>query len=142
MGMIDTPLLSVLQSAMDYASTRQEALADNIANIDTPGYQRKDASFASVLASAADSSSQSGAATLTLQAKEDNPSDIEFPGASSAGNVQVETDATGAMRADGNNVDMDVEMGRLAKNQIYYEGLSQLVSGQFAGLKFVIEEAK
>ena len=42
------------------------------------------------------------------------------------------------MRADGNNVDIDAEGGRLAAAQIYYQGVAQLMQGQFAALKYVI----
>jgi flagellar basal-body rod protein FlgB len=136
MDIMTTPTLAVLQDALDYSSTRQSALAANIANINTPGYQRKDSSFANVLAAADPNNS-----TLELSAETDNPAQFQF-GPSPSGKVAVETDSGGAMRIDGNNVDMDVEMGRLAKNQIYYQGLTELVSNQFSGLKFVIEEAK
>ena len=136
MGMLDSPTLSVLSEALDYSSARQSALADNIANINTPGYQRKDASFASVLAMANPENQ-----TANLSAEIDDPGQIQFNPAAD-GKIAIETDTGGAMRLDGNNVDMDVEMGRLAKNQIYYQGLTELVSNQFSGLKFVIEEAK
>ena len=139
MDIINSPTLSVLQSALDYASTRQGALADNIANINTPGYQRKDASFASVLA-AADPSGESAGGALSLE--RDDPGQLDFAGDPASGKVSIETDSGGAMRVDGNNVDLDIEMGRLAKNQIYYQGLAELVGNQFAGLRFVIEEAK
>jgi flagellar basal-body rod protein FlgB len=133
---LNTPTLSVLQDALDYSSARQSALAANIANINTPGYQRKDASFESVLA-AADPNNPTG----DMTAETDDPEQFQFGGAAS-GKIAIDTDSSGAMRLDGNNVDMDVEMGRLAKNQIYYQGLTELVSNQFSGLKFVIEEAK
>jgi flagellar basal-body rod protein FlgB len=42
------------------------------------------------------------------------------------------------MRADGNNVDIDTETSRMAATEIYYQGVSQLMSAQFAGLKYQI----
>ena len=135
--MLDTPTISVLQSALDYASVRQDALADNVANINTPGYQRRDASFDQVLAAANPRSP--GTALSGLR---DDPGQIPFGADAQAGKVEIETPAGGPMRLDGNNVDMDLEMGRLAKNQIYFQGLSQLMAGQFATLKYVIGGGK
>ena len=133
--MLDTPTLSLLQSALDYASTRQEALSNNIAIINTAGYVRQDASFSDVLACA---DSSGGNASLALLRKV--PGHLGLGGEGEA--AQIVADPTGAMRLDGNNVDMDLEMGRLAKNEIYFQGLSQLISGQFTDLKNVITGMK
>ena len=43
-----------------------------------------------------------------------------------------------SMRADGNSVDIDAEGSRLAAAQIYYQGVAQLMQGQFAAMKYVI----
>jgi flagellar basal-body rod protein FlgB len=48
------------------------------------------------------------------------------------------TDTSGAMRADGNNVDVDTEMSKLAKNQIYYQAVSEFMGDQLSNLKYVI----
>jgi flagellar basal-body rod protein FlgB len=141
--MFDSPLINTLQSGLDYSSARQEALSQNIANINTPGYQRKDASFDSVLA-AAESTGNSSIFTLAdglngPSLGRDNPEDISPQGDSPNSPVQITSDTSGAMRLDGNNIDLDVEMGRLAKNEIYYQGLSQLIAGEFADLKMVVK---
>lgn len=134
--MLDTPILSTLQSALDYASVRQSALSDNIANINTPGYQRKDVSFDSVLEQAG-----GGPAGLPLAMATDAAG--QMTGSASADeSPHITTDGGGAMRLDGNNVDTDVEMGRLAKNQIYYQGLAQLTAQQFSDLRTAITDDK
>ncbi|MDR3710580.1 MAG: flagellar basal body rod protein FlgB [Capsulimonadaceae bacterium] len=131
--MLDTPTLNVLSRALDYASTRQEVLANNIANANTPGYRRKEASFEDVLATA-----EGGAPARIAQI---NASSRRFRENGINGRPTVEVIETddGAMRIDGNNVDMDAEMSRLAQNQIYYDTCAQLTSGQFTSLKSVIE---
>ncbi len=131
--MLDSPTISVLQTALDYASVRQDTLANNIANINTPGFHRKEASFSSVLAAA-----NPVDMTVPLAAERDNAAHMAFPDDAKSGVVGIDTPNDGAMRLDGNNVDMDVEMGRLAKNQIYFQGLTQLMAGQFTSLKYVI----
>lgn len=131
--MLDTPTLTLLSTALDYASTRQEVLANNIANANTPGYRRKEASFEDVLATA-----QGGAPARIAQI---NSNSRRFFATGVNGRAPVEVIETdeGSMRMDGNNVDMDAEMSRLAQNQIYYTTCSQLASGQFMNLKSVIE---
>lgn len=139
--MLDSPLLNVLQAGLDYSSARQEALSDNIANINTPGYQRRDASFDNVLAAAensGDSSIFSLPSTADGGLETDDPRQISLADDSSENGVKIVADSSGAMRLDGNNVDMDVEMGRVAKNEIYYQGLTEILEGQFSNLKFVI----
>ena len=134
--MLDTPILSTLQSALDYASVRQSALSDNVANINTPGYQRKDVSFDSVLQQAG-----SGASGMPLGLATDASG--QMTGASDAdGAPQITTDGSGAMRLDGNNVNTDVEMGRMAKNEIYYQGLAQITAQQFSDLRTAITDDK
>ena len=130
--MLETPLLNVLERAMDYSSMRQSALSDNIANINTPGYQRKDISFDQVLATAG--STNSSAALETS-----DPRHFSSAATTSGDKPAVITHQGGAMRMDGNNVDIDSEMSKLAQNQIYYQALAQLTASQFTNLKSVIK---
>ncbi len=137
--MLDSPTLNVLQSALDYASVRQEALANNIANVNTPGYARKDASFDQVLAQASDGSSINAA---PLDGLRTDPMHMALGGSGGSKGAEIVAGPGGAMRLDGNNVDLDVEMGRMAKNEIYAQAVSELIAGHFSSLKSVIQEAK
>lgn len=49
MGLLPTHLLKAPLRSLDLISQRQEALSDNIANMHTPGYQRRDVNFAQYL---------------------------------------------------------------------------------------------
>jgi len=131
--MLETPTLNLLERALDFASVRQEALANNIANTNTAGYQRKEASFASVLSYAQGENAQAQAGI--------NNSTRYFYGSSASRKVPIDIYETGegSVRQDGNNVDMDAEMARLAQNQVYYETCTQLTGYQFSNLKSVIE---
>ena len=131
--MLETPTLNVLSRALDYASTRQEVLANNIANANTPGYRRKEASFDDVLATA-----QGGAPARVAQINASSRR-LFLTGDNGRYPVEVYETDDGAMRIDGSNVDMDAEMSRLAQNQIYFDGCAQLMTGQFINLKSVIE---
>jgi flagellar basal-body rod protein FlgB len=97
-----------LQAAISGASARQNALAANIANADTPGYRRVDVDFHSALAAAMGSANPSAALTST------------------SFSPKVDRSA-GATRADGNTVDIDAESAKLAAN-----GLEQQAAVQVA----------
>jgi flagellar basal-body rod protein FlgB len=117
--------ISTLASALDFGSARLEAISNNLSNVNTPGYKRKDVSFDALLDSITsdDSNGTSG----------DFSSD-----SSSSPTPTVTTDTSGSMRLDGNNVDIDAESGRLAAAQVYYQGAAQLLQDQFSNLKYVI----
>ena len=96
-----------LQRAIEGAGMRQQVLAQNIANANTPGYRRKDVDFHDALRAAM------GERTPALQ-------DVSF-------SVQTDQSAT---RADGNGVDIDVESANLAENGLEYQALVQVARGR------------
>jgi flagellar basal-body rod protein FlgB len=99
----DTTQLA-LEKAIEGSSARQQAIAENLANVDTPGYQRVDVDFHSTLRDAMASGSQGLAgAAFTPQ-----------------------RDATAAVRPDGSSVDADVEAAAQARNGLEYEALVQI----------------
>ena len=93
--LFDTTQLA-LERTISGAAARNEALAANLANANTPGYQRIDVDFHGALASAM------GAA---------NPED-----ALKQASFATVTDPTAFTRADGSSVDVDAESAKLAAN--------------------------
>ena len=126
---MDTSTITALSQALDLGSARIQAVSNNISNVNTPGFKRQDATFAALL-EAADSGADMAEATP-------NPRHLTLDDAEASSPAMV-TQRSGQMRLDGNNVDIDAETSRLAAAQIYYEGASQLISGQFASLKYAI----
>jgi flagellar basal-body rod protein FlgB len=106
--LFDTTELT-LTAAMRGATARQSALSDNLANVDTPGYVRKDVDFHSTLQAALSGASSPGAASSL-----DGTSFSATP------------DTSGAMRVDGNSVDVDKESSELAQNALEYQSLEQV----------------
>ena len=104
--------------ALDAASLRQQVIANNLANVNTPGYKKQQVQFEDSLAHA-------------LTHKGSGEIDAVRP--------QVVTVNSTSERQDGNNVDMESEMVDLAGNQLNYEVLSQSVGGYFSTLKSVIK---
>jgi flagellar basal-body rod protein FlgB len=110
---------AMTKSMMDVAASRQDALAANIANVETPGYRRVDIS------------------KTFLQELESQFRSGERLGSTS--NPVIEADATArSIRADGNNVELDNELLQMGSNEMQYEMLADFVSGSLARLKTAI----
>jgi flagellar basal-body rod protein FlgB len=119
--------INVLGTSLDAASKRNDLIANNIANVDTPDYKRKDLSFETELKSAFASVSGD---TVDARVKNLNLSTM---------GQNTYTDYSElSYRYDGNNVDIDTENAILAENQIKYQGLMELLNKDFAALKSVM----
>ncbi len=122
--------ISALSQALDLGSARLQAISNNISNVNTPGFKRQDATFAALLQSAQGGSDLPQAAPDPRHLTLDDDSQNNSP--------SLVTQRSGSMRPDGNNVDIDAETSRMAAAEIYYQTASQLLSGQFAGMKYAI----
>lgn len=114
--------VNVLGKAADAIWTRNDILANNIANADTPGFKRKDVQFETYLKNAV-------AGTDSLNETVANIDLNEL-------NCTTYTDqANLSYRYDGNNVDINTENVELAKNQLKYYTLMNSMSQEFSRLK-------
>jgi flagellar basal-body rod protein FlgB len=115
MDLFDTTQLG-LERALSGSALRQEAIASNIANVNTPGYRRQDVDFASALSAAWNQ------------------------GSASVERVQpaMQTDQSSVVRADGSSVDIDVEAAAQAKNGLQYEAVSQVLKTRISILRSAI----
>lgn len=114
--------VNVLGKASDASWTRNDILANNIANADTPGFKRKDVQFETYLKNAV-------AGTDSLNETVANIDLNEL-------NCTTYTDqANLSYRYDGNNVDINTENVELAKNQLKYYTLMNSMSQEFSRLK-------
>jgi flagellar basal-body rod protein FlgB len=112
--MDNTPSLTeLLPRFMEATNLRHRVLAMNIANINTPGFRRLDVDFESSL-------------IRQMESGSGRPADIR---------PRVVEGGGGTPRADGNNVDIDREMGRLNKNALLHSLFSQLQSGDMARMR-------
>ncbi len=124
--------INVMGKAADGAWLRNEAIAQNIANVNTPGYKRKDVSFEAELKHALGASKY---VSLDQKVK-----DLNSGNRLSHVNPRVYTDAAGySYRLDGNNVDIDNENVELASNQIKYDAMAQSIDQEFKNLQAVIK---
>ena len=119
--------VNVLDKAADASWKRETVLANNIANVNTPGYKRKDLDFEGVL------KQELGRCKHTsLDTKIDNLHMDHL-------NRSVYTDLSNySYRLDGNNVDIDVEEVEYASEQIRYQGITAGINNEFNRMKTVI----
>jgi flagellar basal-body rod protein FlgB len=110
--LFDTTQLA-LERAIEGAGKRHEALAANLANANTPGYQRVDVDFHGALSSAIGS--------------RETLSKLSFAPARDA--------SAGAVRADGATVDVDAESAKLAANALEHQAAVQVAHARIGILK-------
>ncbi|HWZ49721.1 MAG TPA: flagellar basal body rod protein FlgB [Herbaspirillum sp.] len=132
------------QTVLNVRSQRQQLLAANIANADTPNYKARDIDFASTLNNklkAAQSNAAAPVPGVTLA----QTSPMHLAGKP----IQSSTAAAGNNSAlyrnvtqpslDGNTVDMDVERNQFADNGLHYEAAVGDVSGQVKSMLSVLQ---
>lgn len=118
--------INVLDKAADASWTRNDVLANNIANADTPGYKRKDVQFETYLSDAV-----AGTDSLDATVAEIDLNQL---------NATTYTEQAGlSYRMDGNNVDITTENVELAKNQLKYYTLMNSINQEFTRLKSALK---
>lgn len=119
--------VNVLDKAADAAWTRNDAIANNIANKDTPGYKRQDVAFEEEFRKALGAN--------RYESMDEKVSEVK----TNRLNAKTYTDYAGySYRLDGNNVDPETENVMLASNQIKYSGLMDSITAEFTDLKMVM----
>lgn len=125
--------IGLLAQALDVRSERHRVITSNIANQDTPGYKAMEVNFKEALGSA------SGSFPLPLQRTD--PSHL-----SPAGGVFASSHAAvspgSSQRLDGNTVNGEREMAKLAENTLFYTATTQILSGKFRGIRNAIREGR
>ena len=116
------------QTALNLRAYRQELLASNIANADTPNFKARDVDFKSALAGAL-GSSRSGSLALAQTA----PAHLAAAGANRFG-APVQYRREFQPSVDGNTVNMDIERAAFAENALQMEALLSFVRSEFKGL--------
>ncbi len=118
-GILGDPLLPWLQSALDLSYKRQGLLNTNLANADTPGYVPRDLEFNDYL-------------TQMLQSQSE--------GMPSGPEPTVEDRPGPETGFDGNRVNLDDEMMKMAANKLLYELVSQVSHRKMALIRYAIDE--
>lgn len=116
--------INVLDRAADASWIREKVIANNVANVDTPGYKRKDVEFQNILEHELKSTKH-----RSLQEAVDNVSLKRLESRSYTDHAAF------SYRLDGNNVDIDTENVELASEQLRYQALTTAVNQDFVRMK-------
>jgi flagellar basal-body rod protein FlgB len=111
-----------LSRGLAYAARRHAVLVENLANVETPGYQARDLVFDDFLKPRPVTS---GDLPPNLPAIGDHKPRLTLA-------------EDGAPRANGNDVHLDRQMARLAENTLFHQALVQVLAGQFNTMKQAI----
>ena len=123
------------QEALNLRAQRQEILASNIANADTPGYQARDISFADELKKVmAQGRTQESRVGLTLTSSRHIPAQ-----ALSGPPVDLLYRIPDQPSLDGNTVDMDRERTQFADNSLQYQTDLTVLGGQIKSMLSVLQ---
>jgi flagellar basal-body rod protein FlgB len=123
-GLFADQTTTILTKSLDASGLRHRVIADNIANVETPGFTRSEVSFEEKLRQATLSGGDSASERLESITPEITP------------------DRQSPARADGNNVSIEKEIAGMAKNSLEYESLVQLMNMKTSMLRTAITEGK
>ena len=123
-----------LPRAMTAATIRQEVTANNLANVNTPNYRKSVVEFEDLLAREIYGEEPDG----KLQMVRTHKKHLPFKPLDYHAEPTIFEDNTTIMRVDDNNVDIDIEMATLAKNQLYFNALATELGGHVTRLKNAI----
>jgi flagellar basal-body rod protein FlgB len=128
----DRSIMSALGRQMTVAVAKQSVSAGNLANLDTPGYRTREASFDDVLAEQVQ-----GGATLVATA----PGHIGGAPAGSPTHGVKEVDGL-ATRRDGNNVELDRELLKMNKASADFTAAQTALSAKFRLVRYALAESR
>lgn len=129
MPITDIPILAMLRDRMQWQQARQQVLAQNVANADTPNYRARDLV-------PLDFSHQLSAASVALERT--NPNHI----AAVSDGSQFATDQSAGYetRPRGNSVSHEDEMNNIATNQMNYEAATELYTHSLELIKLAVKD--
>ena len=126
-----TPL--VLKKGLDFQSARNLMLSTNISNMETPDFKAHDINFEKQLQDVIKSSNQ-------LQVRSTNSKHFGSSNEALKGLDPLPFELKDPSKSNGNNVNIDKEMGKLAENQIMYTAFIQLMMKRGSTVRSAVTE--
>jgi flagellar basal-body rod protein FlgB len=124
--------LAFQQQALGLRAQRQQILAGNIANADTPNYKARDFDFSTALKEASAGRSNGGLQLVTTAAG-------HLPGSADASTARLLYRTPPQSSVDGNTVDMDLERAQFTENAVQYEAGVTFISQQIKTLLAAVQ---
>ena len=135
-GKLDSAL-GFYENALRFRSQRQQLLASNIANADTPHYKAKDLDFGKAMQAAL--AAGSSASSVTTALTQTNAGHLSATSSLPGVGAYVALRAPTQNNMDGNTVDMDVERNAFTENALRYETGVTLVHNKIKDLLSVLQ---
>ncbi|MDH7576770.1 MAG: flagellar basal body rod protein FlgB [Bacillota bacterium] len=132
---LGAPLIPLLERALDGNWLRQQVISNNIANVDTPKYKRRDVIFEEKLKEVLGN-------TSTVSLVRTNPRHLAAVPCLDEVQPVITRSYESSWRNDGNNVDIEAEMAQQAANLLNYNLLTRLVTDQLGMLRIAISEGR
>ncbi|MBX6393390.1 MAG: flagellar basal body rod protein FlgB [Burkholderiales bacterium] len=129
-------LLHLQSEALKLRARRQEVIASNLANADTPHYKAVDFNFAEALRKATGAAGSTGGAPALLKT---NPNHIG-PDRSTLSTVKLLYRTPTQASVDGNTVEMHIEQANFADNAVRYEASLRFLNGQIKTMLSAIQD--
>ena len=110
-------IVDIIEAGISAESLRQRAIANNVANLETPGYRRLNIRFEKLLAKALDSS-----------------------GGVDLGEIECETyrPENTPVKSNGNDVSLEVEVGEMVKNTLRHKALIRVLQKKYRQMELAI----
>ena len=136
MSAIHDKTTAALASSINFRLLRNDVVSANIANAETPGYKAKKVDFENALARAVDLNG--------INNMDSNDPDHVLIGSGRVANVRADVyeNPVGNITNDGNTVDLEKEMAKLAENTILYKAALRLISKKLGQMKYAISEGR
>jgi flagellar basal-body rod protein FlgB len=109
--------VEALDAGLKATNMRQSLIANNIANMNTPGFRRQDVQFKEVLAKA-------------LETGNADPAEIQ---------PKIVTPGTTDVNSEGNDVDMDMEVGEMLKTNAQYKMFVRMLAKEYQRMSMAIQ---
>lgn len=130
----NSPTQIMLNKGLDTASVRNRVIADNIANVDTPGFKRREVIFEENIRKVLEKK------IIHDKLRVNDPRHMHIMESYQYKQIEPEIRTMNELtyRNDGNNVDIDLETAKMAKNKLFYDALGQSMSNEIRILRMAI----
>jgi flagellar basal-body rod protein FlgB len=133
---VNDKTLKALTTALNFREMRQELISSNVANANTPGFKSKKIDFEEALARALDVDGQ-----MQMNAADGRHHNVGNGGFNNL-EPEIYDDPNGVVSENGNTVDVEAEMARMAENKLMYDALVQLINKKMGIMKYAINQDK
>jgi len=110
-------IVDIIEAGIRAESLRQKTIANNVANLDTPGYRKIDVKFKELLAKALDSSEDVDLSEVEAQIYQPKKTEV---------------------KSNGNDVSLEVEVGEMVKNTLHHKTYIRLLQKKYRQIELAI----